>query len=145
MHPAIPAPPHLMSPRASISLLALAALATAAACEREPVVETEPVPLAQPAFQYPEELWDAGVEGKTVLRIHINEGGTVDSARVETPSKYPAFDSAALAGTGALRFQPARRDGTPVGKWVLLPVEFEITAADSAQPAGAPAQEAQTQ
>jgi periplasmic protein TonB len=144
MHPATPPQPHSMSPQA-IPLLALAALATAAACERRPVVETEPVPLTQPAFQYPEELWDAGVEGKTVLRIHINAGGTVDSARVETPSKYPAFDSAALAGTGALRFQPARRDGTPVSKWVLLPVEFEITAADPAQPAEAPAQEAQTQ
>lgn len=134
-----------MRPQTSLPLLALAAAATAAACEREPVVETEPVPLTQPAFQYPEELWDAGVEGKTVLRIHIDTVGRVDSARVETASKYPAFDSAALAGTGALRFQPARRDGTPVSKWVLLPVEFEITAADSAHPADAPAQEAQTQ
>ena len=134
-----------MRPSSRIPLLVLACFAAAAACERKPVVETEPVPLTQPAFQYPEELWDAGVEGKTVLRIHINTGGTVDSARVETPSKYPAFDSAAIAGTGALRFEPAKRDGTPVSKWVLLPVEFEITAADSAQEAGAPAQEAQTQ
>lgn len=134
-----------MRPSSRIPLLALACVAAPAACERKPVVETEPVPLTQPAFQYPEELWDAGVEGKTVLRIHINTGGTVDSARVETPSKYPAFDSAAIAGTGALRFEPARRAGQPVSKWVLLPVEFEITAADSAQTAEAPAQEAQTQ
>lgn len=119
-------------------------LAATAACERKPVVETEPVALTPPSFQYPEELWDAGVEGRTVLRILITEQGTVDSARVETPSGYAAFDSAALAGTGALRFDPAKRDGTPVRKWVLLPVEFDITPpADSAQPPAA--QETRTQ
>ena len=127
-----------MSPTARVPLLVLAAcLAAAAGCQRKPVVETEPVALNAPAFQYPEELWDAGVEGRTVLRILINARGTVDSARVETPSGYEAFDSAALAGTGALRFEPARRDGVPVPKWVLLPVEFDITPADSAPPAGA--------
>ena len=123
--------------RPPLALLALW-LAATAACQREPVVESQPVPLAPPSFQYPEELWDAGVEGKTVLRILITEQGTVDSARVETASGYAAFDSAALAGTSALRFDPARRDGTPVRKWVLLPVEFDITPpADSAHPAAA--------
>ena len=132
-----------MNPTRTFSALALA-LAATAACERRPVVETEPVALTPPSFQYPEDLWDAGVEGKTVLRILITEQGTVDSARVETPSGYAAFDSAALAGTGALRFDPARRDGTPVRKWVLLPVEFEITPpADTAKPAAA--QETRTQ
>jgi periplasmic protein TonB len=120
--------------RTPLAALALC-LAATAACDRKPVVETEPVALTQPSFQYPEELWDEGVEGKTVLRILISDRGTVDSARVETPSGYPAFDSAALAGTPALRFQPAQRDGTPVSKWVLLPVEFDITPVDSAKPA----------
>jgi protein TonB len=133
-----------MSPAARIPLLALAVVVPAAACERKPVVETEPVPLTQPAFQYPEELWDAGVEGKTVLRILVSTGGTVDSARVETPSQHPAFDSAAVAGTSELRFEPAKRDGTPVEKWVLLPVEFQITASDSAPPDSS-APQAQTQ
>jgi protein TonB len=129
---------------ARIPLLALAAVATAGACERKPVVETQPQPLTQVAFQYPEELWDAGVEGKTVLAILVDTAGGVDSVRVETPSRYPAFDSAAIAGTESLRFEPARRDGTPVSRWVLLPVEFEITASDSA-PADSAAPQAQTQ
>ena len=133
-----------MSPSARTPLLALAALAAAAACERKPVVETQPVPLTQVAFQYPEELWDAGVEGKTVLAILVDTAGAVDSVRVETPSRHPAFDSAAIAGTDSLRFEPARRDGTPVPKWVLLPVEFDVTATDSAAPAPASAPQAQT-
>ena len=128
------------------SLPALAAcLALAAACERAPVVETEPVPLTPPSFQYPEELWDAGVEDTTVLRILINPEGTVDSARVEKASRYPAFDSAAVAGTRDLRFEPAKRDGVPVSKWVLLPVEFEITAPDSAPDSAAAQGTQQTQ
>lgn len=121
-----------------------ACLVLAAACERKPVVETEPLPLSPPAFQYPEELWDAGVEDTTVLRILIGTEGTVDSARVEKASRYPAFDSAAVAGTREMRFEPAKRDGVPVSKWVLLPVEFEITATDTANAAAAP-ESAQTQ
>jgi periplasmic protein TonB len=122
-----------MTPNAR-PLLATLALVSAA-CERPPVVETEPVAVTPPAFQYPEELWDAGVEGRTVLRIRIDERGGVDSARVEAPSGYPAFDSAALAGTAALRYEPAKRDGAPVAKWVLLPVEFAISPpADTAAP-----------
>lgn len=131
-----------MNPTRTFVALAVC-LAATAACQRKPVVETEPVALTPPAFQYPEDLWDAGVEGKTVLRILITEQGSVDSARVETPSGYAAFDSAALAGTSALRFDPAKRDGTPIRKWVLLPVEFDIAPADSGKPAAA--QESTTQ
>ena len=133
-----------MNPTARLRPLALAACAALAACEREPVVETQPTPIGPLSFQYPEELWDAGVEGTTVLRILVSPQGGVDSARVETPSRYPAFDSAAIAGTGALRFEPARRGDAPVRKWVLLPVEFEITAADSAVQADTAAPQAQT-
>ncbi|MBW3572828.1 MAG: energy transducer TonB [Gemmatimonadetes bacterium] len=125
-----------MNPTRTLAAVGLC-LAATAACQQRPVVETEPVALTPPAFQYPEELWDAGVEGRTVLRILITEQGSVDSARVETPSGYAAFDSAALAGTAALRFDPAKRDGTPVRKWVLLPVEFDITPADAGTPAAA--------
>ena len=115
--------------RLSAVLLALAALA---ACEREPVVETAPRQLTPPPFEYPEELWDASVEGKTVLSIRVNEQGTVDSVKVDTTSGHKGFDSAAVAGTRELRFAPATRGGAPVARWVVLPVEFQIEASDSA-------------
>ena len=120
-----------LATRFSLSAVA-ACLLLAAACERRPVVETEPEPLTPPAFQYPEELWDAQVEGQTTLRLFIGERGTVDSVRVEQVSGYPAFDSAALAGSRELRFQPATRGGEPVAAWFLLPVKFELNPADSA-------------
>lgn len=121
--------------RLSAVLLAAAALA---ACEREPVVETAPRQLTPPPFQYPEELWDAGVQGKTVLSIRVNEQGTVDSVKVDTASGHMGFDSAAVAGTRELRFAPATRGGAPVARWVVLPVEFQIEPSDDSAATAAP-------
>ena len=122
---------------------ALLALVVAAACGREPEPLTAPRELGARGaavgnpgspFQYPEELWDAQVEGETHLRLFITAAGTVDSVRVERTSGYEAFDSAALAGSRALRFEPARRGAEPVGAWFILPVKFDMgAAADSAR------------
>ncbi|HYJ80322.1 MAG TPA: energy transducer TonB [Longimicrobiaceae bacterium] len=126
-------------PRSTRFLAAAAALTLlAGACNREPVPETEPRQVSETPFQYPEELWDAQVEGQTTLRLFITERGTVDSARVEAGSGYTAFDSAALAGSRELRFAPATRGGAPVAAWFLLPVKFELAPADSAAAAPAP-------
>src|ERR1700741_118619 len=94
---------------------ALAALLPLAACERGPVPEAPPAQLSASPFQYPEELWDAQVEGQTTLRLYISDRGTVDTVRVETGSGYPAFDSAALAGSRSLRFRAGTRGGQPGG------------------------------
>ena len=103
------------------------------ACRGAPEPVTEPRQLGESPFQYPEELWDAGVQGKTTLRVFISAEGRVDSARVEGPSGHEAFDSAALAGARQLRFQPATQGGEPVAVWRSLPVEFNLgPAADSA-------------
>jgi TonB family protein len=110
----------------------LAAALLLAACERGPVPETPPRQLSQSPFQYPEELWDAQVEGQTTLRLFIAEDGSVDTVRVERTSGYAAFDSAALSGSRELRFEPATRGGKAVAAWFLLPVKFELNPADSA-------------
>lgn len=140
MHP--PVPTRLIA----LALLLLLATACASAdVQLTPPRLVSPANFRDPAespFQYPEELWDAGVEGVTTLRIFITPEGTVDSARVETPSRYAAFDSAAVAGTRRLRFEPARRGDLPVGAWYRLPVRFELTAAAAsaaeAQPQSTP-------
>ena len=120
---------------------ALAAALLTGGCERGPVPETPPRQLSQSPFQYPEELWDAQVEGQTTLRLFISEDGSVDTVRVERTSGYAAFDSAALSGSRELRFRPASRGGKAVAAWFLLPVKFELNPADSAAtaPTTAPA------
>ncbi|HEV2736896.1 MAG TPA: energy transducer TonB [Longimicrobiaceae bacterium] len=115
--------------------LALLAALPLAGCEREPVVETPPRQLSASSFQYPEDLWDAGVEGETTLRLFVTPAGTVDSTRVERPSGQAAFDQAAVEGARDLRFEPARRGQEAVGAWVLLPVQFRMNAEGGARSA----------
>jgi TonB family protein len=98
----------------------------------EPVEETLPQQIASSPFHYPEELWDAEVEGETTLRLFISPAGGVDSVDVERSSGYAAFDSAAVRGAADLSFEPARRGDEPVGRWILLPVRFEMPSDTSA-------------
>lgn len=120
----------------TLNLVAVGALATLGAC-REEVPITPPRQMPGSPFHYPEELWDAGVEGETLLRLFVNAEGQVDSTQVERTSGYAAFDSAAVDGARDLRFEPARRGEQPISVWVLLPVQFDLPAADSAD-AGSP-------
>jgi len=93
--------------------------------------EALPRQLSESPFHFPQELWDAGVEGETVLELHLSELGQVDSVHVNSPSGYAAFDSAAVRGARDLRFEPARRGGETVAVRVLLPVQFHFPAADA--------------
>jgi periplasmic protein TonB len=86
--------------------------------------EVPPQQISASTFHYPEELWDAGVEGETLLRVRVNTEGAVDTAVVERSSGQAAFDSAAVAGAYDLRFEPARRGEGAIEAWVLLPVQF---------------------
>ncbi|HET7464717.1 MAG TPA: energy transducer TonB [Longimicrobium sp.] len=118
--------------RTTAKTAALAAALLLAGCERGPVPETPPRQLSASPFEYPEDLWDAQVEGQTTLRLFISDQGTVDTVRLEKGSGYAAFDSAALSGGRSLRFRPGTRGGKAVAAWFLLPVKFELNPADSA-------------
>ena len=85
----------------------------------------EPAPLyGEVPIEYPLELWDADVEGETLLRVRVTEMGAVDSVEVLEASGYPAFDSAAVRGALQLRYSPARRDGERIAVWAKVPVHF---------------------
>jgi TonB family protein len=86
-----------------------------------PVALNPDVPIA-----YPPALFDQKVEGDVTLRLFVDSTGKLvpESTRVAEPSGYPALDSAALAGSTALRFAPAKRHGVDVATAFLQPVEF---------------------
>ena len=85
----------------------------------------DPVPLyGDVPIEYPLRLWDADVEGETLLRIRVTETGSVDSVEVFETSGYPAFDSAAVRGALQLRYSPARRGGKRVEVWAKVPIQF---------------------
>jgi TonB family protein len=84
-----------------------------------------PAPLyGQLTIDYPIELWDRDIEGRTLLRVRVTDVGGVDSIQVLESSGHPAFDSAAIHGAKGLRFTPARRNGKRIDVWAQVPVQF---------------------
>jgi TonB family protein len=86
-----------------------------------PVALNPEVPIA-----YPPALFDRRVEGDVMLRLFVDSTGKLipESTRVSETSGYAALDSAAMVGSTALRFAPAKRHGVPVATAFLQPVEF---------------------
>lgn len=76
-------------------------------------------------FEYPVELWRQGIEGETMLRVHINETGAVDSVHIEESSGHTGLDSAAVDAAFKLQYHPAREADAAIAVWALLPVRFK--------------------
>lgn len=94
---------------------------TAAPAEEPPVALN-----AEPAVQYPPDLYDQRVEGDVVLRLFADSTGQLvpESTRVAESSGFPLLDSAAVKGVARLRYVPARRNGFPVATTFLQTMEF---------------------
>ncbi|WP_437985506.1 TonB-dependent receptor plug domain-containing protein [Sorangium sp. So ce117] len=95
---------------------------------------TMPSPLGPTEPPYP----PGGVGDATVVaRITVYADGTVGAVEVE--GEEP-FASAVARAAPSWRFEPARRDGRPIGARILFPVRFrDPRAAAPAAPPAAPA------
>lgn len=89
--------------------------------------------------EYPAELRDAGIGGRTVLWLLVDANGNVTSTRVLRSSGHAALDSAAMRVGGVMRFRPAENRGHPIAVWIAQPITFQPrgTGAGSRAPAGA--------
>ena len=81
---------------------------------------------AELPFTYPPALYARQVQGNVTLRIFIDSAGAVrpESTAVDSASGYPELDSAAVAGSRALTFRPAKFGSRPGGVTILFPVFF---------------------
>jgi TonB family protein len=107
--------------------------------ENQPPRRSEDPPVAVNAaspVEYPPALFARGIEGKVILRLHVDELGRVasESTKVAESSGYPALDSAALAAVPRFRFAPALRNGTPVAETFMQPVHFRHPQAGGTTP-----------
>ena len=59
-----------------------------------------------------------------MLRLYIDEHGSVDSVTAESAERSGAFEAAAREAFGAARFLPGIKDGVPVKSLVRLEVLF---------------------
>lgn len=115
-------------------LLVLSIVVVACGRDRATAQSSDPVLLTRELpFIYPPALYASGEEGDVGLRLFVDSLGLVvaESTSVVEPSGHPEFDSAAVAGALFLEFQPARNEGSRVGRTVVLPVKFRRPPADS--------------
>lgn len=75
---------------------------------------------------YPSSALRQGVQGTTMLKVHVLIDGRVGDVVVQQSAGHPDLDQAAIEAVRRWRFEPARRGSDPVAMWVLLPVQFQI-------------------
>ena len=75
---------------------------------------------------YPSSALRQGIQGTTLLKVHVLIDGRVGDVLVQQTAGHPDLDHAAVEAVRRWRFEPARRGNDPVAMWVLLPVEFQI-------------------
>lgn len=85
-----------------------------------------PVRVDNHHFDYPTDAWDEQVGGTVWLRLRISPTGAVDSAYVYESSGHPSLDSAAVADSRLLRYDPAEQEGEPIEVWAKLPVIYPL-------------------
>jgi protein TonB len=75
---------------------------------------------------YPAAPRRLGIQGTTLLRVHVLADGRIGDVLVEKSAGHPELDEAAADAVRRWRFEPARRGAEAVAMWVLLPVEFRL-------------------
>jgi protein TonB len=75
---------------------------------------------------YPSTALRQGIQGTTMLKVHVLIDGRVGDVVVQQSAGHPDLDQAAVEAVRRWRFEPARRGSDPVAMWVLLPVQFQI-------------------
>jgi TonB family protein len=74
---------------------------------------------------YPEAALRERLEGSVGLELVVAEDGTVADVKVTAPAGH-GFDEAAAAAARRFRFEPARRNGTPIRSVVQFAYEFHL-------------------
>jgi len=73
---------------------------------------------------YPMALQRAGVGGAVRVMFWLDSLGVPDNIQIREGSGFPGLDHAAMRAARDLRFEPATRDGVPVGTWVEFTIRF---------------------
>jgi protein TonB len=82
--------------------------------------------LGNPPPRYPSTARRRGLEGRVVLRVHVDADGTANRVEVMESSGHALLDRAARRAVLRWRFVPARLAGVPVTGTVDVPVTFRL-------------------
>jgi TonB family protein len=74
---------------------------------------------------YPPTLRDAGIGGRSMVWLLLDERGQVINVKLKEGSGHEAIDAAAMRVAREMRFTPARNRGAAVKVWIVLPIVFK--------------------
>ena len=75
---------------------------------------------------YPHFAREQGWEGTVVLRIRVNQQGSVESVKTRKSSGFPILDDSAIQSVKTWRFEPAKDGEFPLAATVDLPIRFDL-------------------
>lgn len=105
---------------------AAAQAASAASKAREGAVDELPRIVSNPSPVYPPQALLAGITGRVVLRVMVDESGAARRVNLLTSSGHEPLDAAALTAVRRWKFRPAQLDGKSVRYEVAVPVRFTL-------------------
>lgn len=95
-----------------------------------PIAVTPPIfnanYLDNPTPVYPALSRRLGEQGRVVLRVLVNPGGTAQEVQIRTSSGSARLDDTALETVRRWKFIPAKQGPEPVSAWVLIPISFRL-------------------
>ena len=84
-----------------------------------------PLPFpSNPMPHYPFEARQAGIEGRVIVKVLVDEYGYSTQYKITHSNKH--FDAEVLKVIGQWRFTPAKKGGMAVEKWVDIPFNFVL-------------------
>lgn len=84
-----------------------------------------PQALTMPQPVHPQDLKDAGIEGRVVVRAWIGQDGTVKEVQV-LRTDDPRFNAPAVEAVRQWTFTPGMKNGQPVETWLPIPIRFRL-------------------
>lgn len=105
-------------------VVALIGAGVVGGCADDRPVEPPQILYGEDPIDYPLDLYDQAEEGEVVVRVRVDERGTVDSVEVAESSGSTGLDQAALTSLRTTKFTPARQGEERVRAWVTVPVRF---------------------
>lgn len=80
----------------------------------------------QSNLKYPEIARKAGVEGRVMVHVQIDEKGNVVNTKILVSLGNNGCDEAAIDAIKSVKWKPAMQRDRPVKVWVAIPVVFKL-------------------
>jgi len=82
--------------------------------------------IRPPQIAYPVISRRKHEQGKTILRVLINENGLPEKAEIKESSGSRRLDDAALSAVLGALFKPCIENGKPAAVYALVPIRFQL-------------------